>query len=72
MVFDSPNSQIGHTIDGKHSGFFPASPESSSGETETVSGLVSREQIAARLSGWEGHDMRTKRAGLVQRAEDWR
>jgi putative transposase len=37
-----------------------------------VSGLVSREQIAAKLSGWEGHDMRTKRAGLVQRAEDWR
>ena len=39
-----------------------------------MSGLVSIEQIAARLSAWPDHDVRTKRAGLVQRAEDsrWR
>lgn len=37
-----------------------------------MSGFVSREQIAVRLSAWQDHHVRTKRAGLVQRAEDWR
>jgi hypothetical protein len=40
--------------------------------TETESGLSARNQIAANLSAWEDHEVRTKRVGLVQRAEDWR
>ena len=40
-------------------------------ETEKVSGLFSREQIAAKLSAWQNHGVRAKQAGLVQRAEDW-
>jgi len=40
-------------------------------ETERVAGLVSREQIPAHLSAWQDHDVRTKLAGLVPRAEDW-
>ena len=40
--------------------------------TATESGLFARNQIATNLSAWKDHDVRTKRAGLVQRAEDWR
>jgi hypothetical protein len=40
--------------------------------TEKGSGLFLREQIAAKLLAWQDHDVRTKRAGLVPRAEDWR
>jgi putative transposase len=41
-------------------------------ETATVSGLFSREQIAAKLLSWEDHEVWMKRTGLVPRAEDWR
>ncbi len=40
-------------------------------KTEKVSGLLSREQIAAKLLSWEDHEVRMKRTGLVPRAEDW-
>jgi len=40
-------------------------------DAEKVSGLFSREQIAAKLSAWQNHGVRAKQAGLVQRAEDW-